>query len=84
MAVFLSFCFVAAVFNGGHEIIIDHSTKPPTLHIVGQFRDTLPAMLIALLSLFSIHSGIWKHKAFGETVGWLILLGFIFAGMIFA
>ena len=84
MAVFLAYVFVGSVFKGGHEIIVDHSTTPPTPHIIGQFRDTLPAILIAVLSLFCIHIGLWKRKAFDEIVGWMILLGFIFAGMIFA
>jgi hypothetical protein len=83
LAVFLVYVFVGMVFSGAGWIIADHSTTPPTLHIVGQFRDTLPAIVIAFISLVCIHIGIWKRRAL-EIVGWGILLAFIFAGMIFA
>ena len=83
LAVLLAYIFVGVAYSSAGKIVTDRSTTPPTHHIVGQFSGTLPALGIALFALGCIYVGMWKRWAF-EIVGWVILLAFIFAGMIFS
>jgi hypothetical protein len=81
LALALAYLFVATAFNGTGRIVTDTSTSPPTHQIVGQIRDTLPAIGIAAFALASISIGMWKRWSF-EIVGWAVLLAFIAGGLI--
>jgi hypothetical protein len=83
LALFLALAFVGVAHSSAGRVVVDHSTSPPTLHVVGQVTGTLIASVIALFALASIYVGMWKRWSF-EIVGWVILIAFIFAGMIFS
>jgi hypothetical protein len=83
LAALLAYIFVGVAYSGAGKIVTDRSTTPPTHHIVGQFSGTLPAIGVALIALACIYIGMWKRASF-EIVGWVILLAFVFAGMIFS
>jgi hypothetical protein len=80
LAIVLALFLCAIIPGSAGRVVADHSTTPPTHHVVGQFRDSVIAIGLVLLSVAFVFLGTWKHWSF-EIVGWLIL-AFFYYGVI--
>jgi hypothetical protein len=72
-AVLLALLVLASTLPSTGRVVIDHTTTPPTPHIVGRLADGLVLCGVAAASLACIVLGIWKRWDF-EIVGWTMLV----------
>jgi hypothetical protein len=82
LAVLAALLFLAIVLPNAGRIALDHSTTPPTMHIVGRARDSLVLIGVVAVPLVLVLIGTLR-RSWLATPGWIllaVLLGMAFTG----
>lgn len=64
--------FLGIVLPNMGRVIVDHSTTPPTLHIVRRTRDILKAVGMAAVPLALVFIGTFRRSQLA-LLGWILL-----------
>ena len=72
LALFLALLFLGIALPDMGRVVIDHSTTPPTTHVVGQLRDSLIAVGVTAVPLTLILVGTFRRSQLA-TSGWILL-----------
>ena len=72
LAVFLALMFLGIVLPNTGRVVFDHTTTPPTPHIVGRIRDSLIAVGMAVVPLTLVLIGTFRRSQLAIP-GWILL-----------
>ncbi len=62
LAVFLALMFLGIVLPNTGRVVIDHTTTPPTPHIVGRVQGSLIAIVVAAVPLALVCIGTFRRS----------------------
>jgi hypothetical protein len=73
LAVLLSILFLGIVLPNTGRVVLDHTTTPPTAHIVGRVRDSFILIGMVTVPLVCILLGMFRWPRI-EIIGWVLLV----------
>ena len=73
LAVLLALIFLGIIIPNTGRIVIDHTTTPPTPHVVGRLSGVLLALSFAAVSLGLVLIGTFRRSQV-SVVGWILLV----------
>ena len=80
LAVFLVLVFLGVILPSTGHVVIDHTTTPPTPHIVGRIQGSLIAIAVAVVPLALIYIGTFRRSPLAIP-GWILLAVLIVIGI---
>jgi hypothetical protein len=73
MALFTALLLLAMVLPNAGRVVVDHTTPPPTPHIVGRLHDSLVLICIAGVPLLLIIMGVFFRRSWLVIPGWILM-----------
>lgn len=80
VAVFVALLFLGIVLPNTGRVVVDHTTTPPTAHIVDRVRDSLIAIGMAVVALALVIIGTFRHSQMAIP-GWILLAVLVMIAM---
>ena len=73
VALFVALLLLAMVLPNTGRIVVDHTTMPPTPHIVGRLHGSLVLIGIAAVPLLLIIMGVFFRRSWLVIPGWILM-----------